>query len=194
METYKNSFIYNLSQLGYKDYYILIYTGTIYNTKSKRALRSKDNQYNLYLSNGKRKHTTLAELYRQAFNREYQSMDNTISFNGEVWQVMDKHNINWQISNYGRIKKYEKYNYTITNGSASERGYLSIQIHNKKYLIHRLVAEYFLDNPKNKPIVHHKDCCHINNCADNLEYLTYAEHLLAHLKIKEYLNIWRRFI
>lgn len=40
----------------------------------------------------------------------------------------------------------------------------------KNYLIHRLVAEHYIDNPMNLPEVNHKDNDMKNNQADNLEW------------------------
>ena len=40
----------------------------------------------------------------------------------------------------------------------------------KKYRIHRLVAEAFVPNPDNLPIVNHKDENRLNNEANNLEW------------------------
>ena len=42
--------------------------------------------------------------------------------------------------------------------------------------IHRLVAEAFVQNPDNKPEVHHIDGNKLNNCADNLKWCSRAEH------------------
>lgn len=42
----------------------------------------------------------------------------------------------------------------------------------KKKLIHRLVAEAYIDNPNNYPEVNHKDNDIYNNNADNLEWIT----------------------
>lgn len=47
------------------------------------------------------------------------------------------------------------------------RGYLMVCIYGKKYLIHRLVAECFLDEYNPQYQVHHKDGDITNNKVDN---------------------------
>lgn len=46
----------------------------------------------------------------------------------------------------------------------------------RKY-IHRLVAEYYIPNPYNKPIVNHKDGNPSNNSISNLEWVTHRENI-----------------
>lgn len=56
----------------------------------------------------------------------------------------------------------------------------------KKYVfIHRLVAEYFIPNPDNKPYVNHKDWNKLNNAKWNLEWCTHSENM-----IHSYREIW----
>ena len=68
----------------------------------------------------------------------------------------------------------------ILRGSISEHGYkyyrLSKNNQKKMYYAHRLVAEYFLDNPNNLPVVNHKDGNKLNNNVDNLEWTSYSEN------------------
>lgn len=57
-------------------------------------------------------------------------------------------------------------------------GYLSVELfknkHSKRLLIHRLVAEAFIDNVDNLPVVNHKDENPQNNNVNNLEWCTQA--------------------
>lgn len=73
-------------------------------------------------------------------------------------------------------------------------GYLSYHLKwkNKTYpkRIHRLIAEYYIPNPNNYPIVHHKDHNPYNNSIDNLEWVSYSENakdkkLKEHKKVNE---------
>ena len=50
--------------------------------------------------------------------------------------------------------------------------------------IHRLVAEYFIENPKCKKYVNHKDCNRHNNSADNLEWVTVKENVNQTYELK----------
>lgn len=43
-----------------------------------------------------------------------------------------------------------------------------------------MVAEAFLPNPENKPLVHHKNFNKLDNNKDNLVWLTYEEHNKIH--------------
>ncbi|WP_348659107.1 HNH endonuclease signature motif containing protein [Heyndrickxia faecalis] len=57
-----------------------------------------------------------------------------------------------------------------------ENGYLRVKlsrgVKRGMYLVHRIVAETFIDNPNSYPIVHHKDDNRKNNRVSNLEWCT----------------------
>ena len=58
-----------------------------------------------------------------------------------------------------------------------KKGYLTVKISYfndgvKRKKVHRLVAEAYIPNPENFPVVNHKDGNKSNNCVDNLEWTT----------------------
>lgn len=65
-------------------------------------------------------------------------------------------------------------------GTLARNEYLSIQLTvegcRKTIMVHRLIASIFCPNPNNYTIVHHKDGNRLNNCADNLQWVTTQEN------------------
>lgn len=59
-------------------------------------------------------------------------------------------------------------------------GYLTVILyknHKKKsYLVHRLVAEAYIDNPKNLPFINHINENKTDNCVENLEWITKCDN------------------
>ena len=107
---------------------------------------------------------------------------------GEVWKIIPRLNSNYAVSNYGRVKslsrsKHQEYrNRTTTTKTRilmlakTRYGYLSCRpmVDGKlgNELVHRLVAEAFIPNPGNFPIINHKDEDKMNNVVSNLEWCT----------------------
>jgi hypothetical protein len=68
-------------------------------------------------------------------------------------------------------------------------GYQSVCLYfngkSKNFLVHRIVAETYLDNPSNKPQVNHKDLNKKNNCVSNLEWVTSKENIHHYISQNE---------
>lgn len=79
---------------------------------------------------------------------------------------------NYDASSEGRIRN--KARNKILEGSIKE-GYVYVVL-NKTYLLHRLIAQTFVENPENKPFVNHKDRNRSNNKITNLEWVTQEEN------------------
>jgi len=58
-----------------------------------------------------------------------------------------------------------------------KNGYKAIKIREKHFYIHRLLAQKFIKNFKNKPQVNHKDGNKLNNNLSNLEWVTCSEQI-----------------
>lgn len=112
----------------------------------------------------------------------------------EIWKDIEGYEGLYQISNLGRVKSLERWvtanwgktkklskqliKEKIRKISYNSNGYalvvLAKQGKNKTYLLHRLVASAFVDNPNNLTIVNHKDENPSNNRYDNLEWCDYT--------------------
>lgn len=98
----------------------------------------------------------------------------------EVWKDIDGYEGKYQVSNLGRVKSLN-YNRTgeekLLKPLENKCGYVRVVLYKdrraKNYLIHRLVAETFIPNPNNYPIINHKDENKQNNKVKNLEWCTY---------------------
>jgi hypothetical protein len=61
----------------------------------------------------------------------------------------------------------------------------------KYFIIHRLIAQYFIQNPENKPMIDHKDNDIKNNSIDNLRWSSYQENCRNTVKQKNTSSIYK---
>lgn len=92
----------------------------------------------------------------------------------EIWKDIKDYEGYYQISNLSRVKSIKFGKERILKPVTNSSGYLQVTLCKnnikKQYLVHRLVAEAFLDNPDNLPQVNHKDENPLNNVVSNLEW------------------------
>ena len=94
---------------------------------------------------------------------------------GEEWREIKDAEGYW-ISNLGRFKKINHLGENLRKASIDAEGYCRVNIGHTKYRLHRLVAEYFVPNPNNYPVVDHLDDNKQNCKASNLEWVTQQEN------------------
>lgn len=103
-----------------------------------------------------------------------------------MWKNIDFAS-NYQVSDEGFVRN--KTTKQILKGRLSKSGYLQVSIKinetgkfTNKY-IHRLVAEFFIENKENKREVNHKDGNKENNSVNNLEWVTSSQNQIHRQRI-----------
>lgn len=124
----------------------------------------------------------------------------------EIWKDIKGYVGLYQISNLGRVKSLKRI--TVDGKTIKERilkpgtdkpGYefIILRKNNKSHnlMIHRLVAEAFIENPNKYSCVNHKDGNKLNNNVSNLEWCTYSynlKHAILIGKVKNQCKITRK--
>lgn len=110
----------------------------------------------------------------------------------EIWKSIKDYEGRYEVSNLGRVRSierivvdskctrtfHEKILVPTRNNGKQPYYYVSLSKDGKprKRMVHRLVAETFIDNPMNKEQVNHIDGNVLNNEVNNLEWCTNAEN------------------
>ena len=95
----------------------------------------------------------------------------------EIWKDIEGYEGMYQVSNMGNVKSLN-YNHTgkekILKVKKDRSGYLRVHFYkgaeNKWYLVHRLVATAFLENPEGYKEINHINEIKSDNRAENLEF------------------------
>ncbi len=170
---------------GYAEYYYLLQDGSLYNAAADSTVKqSSKHTYMMKTEDNQRKKVSLKTLYRLVYGRQY-CIDKTENLDNETWKEIDGTEGLYYISNKGRVKSLQGYEAIILRSFNNNGGYARVDIvengKRQTKLIHRLVAAAFLPLPEKIDMqLHHKDFNKNNNAADNLEWLTAAEHAKKH--------------
>lgn len=92
---------------------------------------------------------------------------------------------NIYVSELGDVAKNFRGEVSILKQYMQNSGYLIVSVYTKSVdgngknleLVHRLVAETFLEKPCGCDFVNHLDGCKTNNCVENLEWCTRSENM-----------------
>ena len=91
----------------------------------------------------------------------------------EVWK--NTYYPNYEVSNVGNVRRNNRL-LKLNNAGNYVTVKLSVDGKTTNICVHRLVAETFIDNPKNKPEIDHIDGNRTNNNSENLRWCTHIEN------------------
>lgn len=110
----------------------------------------------------------------------------------ETWRDVKGYEGKYQVSNFGNVRSVDRTFYnacgvivtrkgTMLKPIQNRDGYIKVTLHKDgkvhTALIHRLVAEAFVQNPNNHPQVNHKDGNKRNNGVFNLEWCSASSNM-----------------
>lgn len=99
--------------------------------------------------------------------------------NQEIWKPIDNYEDLYEVSNFGRVFSHKR-NRILRSGDY--HGYKSVYLSKdgvrKKYFVHRLVAQMFIERSADDgELINHIDNNPSNNTVDNLEWCTQSQNI-----------------
>lgn len=124
----------------------------------------------------------------------------------EIWKPVKGFEGLYEVSNRGNVRSVDRHvmlgnQYCLLKGKPikpflNSTGYLRVGLSkdskDKKYLVHRLVAEAFIPNPNNLPCIDHINTIRDDNKVENLRWCDTAGNLTNPITRKKHLEGLRR--
>lgn len=167
-----------------------------YTRQDRKTVKKAVVRYNLDGSNPKR-YDSVDDAQKEFGNHVAKCLNGTVKTRyGYIWKYeSEQHNkvsinslnlsnyktvgnhSNFLISNDGKVYNTTRHSF-LTPRKPGKYAYMSIVLDKKNYYVHVLVARHFIPNDdEQKTIVNHKDGNKMNNCVENLEWVTHSENI-----------------
>jgi hypothetical protein len=124
----------------------------------------------------------------------------------EIWKDVIGYEGLYQVSNLGNVKRISSFrgvNKKYLNGYNlipidNGKGYLRIKLtknnKSKRIMLHRIIAEAFIENKHNKPFINHINSDRKDNSIENLEWCTQSENVKHAVKVGRWNQVYSKRI